>query len=104
MLIYNTTFHVDGERYIGQFLTYMRDVYCPAIRAVDELKNPRLVRLLADVGENLIGYAMMFEVEDLQVLKSWKTGPGRELEADFYKTFGEKILTFSTSMKVVDKF
>jgi len=104
MLIHNTTFHVDGERYMSQFLTYMRDVYVPAIRANEELKNPRLVRLLADVGDNLIGYAMMFEVDDLQVLKRWKTGPGRELHDDFVKTFGERILTFSTSMKVVDKF
>ena len=101
MLIYNTTFHVDGERLLGQFLTYMRDIYYPAVTARGYLHNPRFVRLLADVGEGLIGYALMCEVEDVVTLKKWKNEIGRTLESNFHDHFGESILMFSTAMKDV---
>ena len=101
MLIYNTTFHVDGERYLSAFLTYMRDVYYPAVTARGYLKNPRFVRLLADVGEGLIGYALMCEVDDIKVLKKWKNEIGHTLESNFFDHFGENILMFSTAMKDV---
>ena len=101
MLIYNTTFHVDGDRYLSAFLTYMRDIYYPAVTGKGYLKNPRLVRLLADVGEGLIGYALMCEVDDIQTLKKWKNEIGRTLESNFYDHFGQKILMFSTAMQDV---
>ncbi len=101
MLIYNTTFHVDGERLLGPFLTYMRDVYLPAAIEKDYLRNPRFVHLLADVGDNLFGYALMCEVEDVKVLKKWKLEIGHTLESNFHQQFGEKILMFSTAMKDV---
>ena len=102
MLIYNTTFHVDGEHQLSAFLTYMRDVYYPGVTRGGYLQNPRFVRLLTEIGDNLIGYALMCEVEDVKTLKKWKLEVGRELESGFHQQFGEKILTFSTSMKVVD--
>ena len=72
MLIYNTTFHVEGEAQLGPFLTFMRDVYVPAAIRDGYLRNPRFVRLLTDLGDNLFGYALMCEVEDVQTLKRWK--------------------------------
>jgi hypothetical protein len=101
MLIYNTTFHVDGEQHVAAFLTYMRDVYVPTAIRNNYLRNPRFVRLLTDVGEGLFGYALMCEVEDVQTLKKWKLETGHTLESNFHQRFGEKILMFSTSMKDV---
>ncbi len=101
MLIYNTTFHVEGEELLSPFLTYMRDVYLPVVLRNGHLRNPRFVRLLTDVGDNLIGYALMCEVDDVQALKKWKLETGHTLESSFHQQFGEKILMFSTSMKDV---
>lgn len=102
MLIYNTTFHVDGEHLLPPFLTYMRDIYYPAVTARGYMKNPRFVRLLTDVGEGLVGYALMCEVEDVKVLKRWRQEIGLTLESNFYDHFGQKILMFSTTMKDVE--
>jgi hypothetical protein len=101
MLIYNTTFHVEGENNLSPFLTYMRDVYVPAAIRDGLLQNPRFVRLLTEVGDNLFGYALMCEVEDVKILKKWKLETGRTLESNFHQQFGEKVLMFSTSMKDV---
>lgn len=104
MLIYNTTFHVDGEHQLSPFLTYMRDEYLPAALRKGYLRNPRFVRLLTDIGDNLLGYALMCEVDDVVALKRWKNEVGHDLESAFHQKFGEKILMFSTTMKdVTDK-
>ena len=79
----------------------MRDVYVPAAIRDGLLQNPRFVRLLTEVGDNLFGYALMCEVEDVKILKKWKLETGRTLESNFHQQFGEKVLMFSTSMKDV---
>lgn len=101
MLIYNTSFHVDGEALIGPFRTYMRDVYLPKVTERGYLKHPRFVSLLTDIGEGMQGFAVMCEVENVIVLKKWKKEIGDALMSDFHDHFGEKILTFSTSMKEI---
>ena len=101
MLIYNTTFHVDGERLLSQFLTFMRDEYMPKATAKGYLQHPRFVRLLTDIGDNLTGYALMCDVEDVVKLKKWKQEIGHDLETLVHKQFGEKVLMFSTTMKDV---
>jgi len=102
MLIYNTTFHVDSEHMLPAFLTYMRDIYRPAVTARGYMKTARFIRLLTDVGDGLVGYALMCEVEDIQTLKRWKQEIGHTLESSFYDHFGTKILMFSTTMKDVE--
>lgn len=102
MLIYNTSFHVDSEHYISKFLTFMRDNYLPAIQQGGLMTNVRFVRLLTDIGDNLIGYSVMGEVADMQKLKKWKLEVGRVADASFHREFGDKILTFSTTMKEVE--
>ena len=102
MLIYNTSFHVDTEKDLSRFLTYMRDTYLPAIRQGGHMQHIRFVHLLTDIGDNLIGYSVMGEFEDLQAIKKWKLEVGRAADASFHQEFGEKVLTFSTTMKEVE--
>ena len=102
MLIYNTSFHVDGEALIGPFRTYIRDIYLPKMTERGYIKNPRFVSLLTDIGDGIQGFAIMFEVENVVILKKWKKEIGDNLLSDLHKTFGERVLTFSTSMKVVE--
>ncbi len=101
MLIYNTTFHIDGEHLLSPFLTFMRDEYLPAVMAAGHLRNPRFVRLMVDLGDTMTGYALMCEVDDVQTLKLWKQQAGHDLEKRLFNRFGEKVLMFSTAMKDV---
>ena len=102
MLIYNTSFHVDTEKDLSRFLTYMRDTYLPAIKQGGHIQHIRFVHLLTDIGDNLIGYSVMGEFTDLQAMKKWKLEVGRKADENFHKEFGDKILTFSTTMKDVE--
>ena len=102
MLIYNTSFHVSGERTLQQFLTYMRDTYLPAIRQSEVMQRIRFVRLLTDIGDDVIGYCVMGEVTDVVALKKWRQTVGDQALAAFHQEFGESVLTFSSTMKEVE--
>lgn len=103
MLIYNTSFHVSGERTLQHFLTYMRDIYIPAIQQGGHLQHLRFVRLMTDIGDDLIGYCVMADVADVQVLKKWKHEVEPKAASDFHREFGESVLTFSSTMKDVSE-
>lgn len=102
MLIYNTSFHVSGERTLQRFLTYMRDVYLPAIRQGGLLQQIRFVHLLTDIGDDMFGYCVMTEATDLKTLKKWKLEVGNTADSNFHSEFGEQVLTFSSTMKEVE--
>lgn len=101
MLVYNTTFHVE-EAQLQEFLCFVKDEYFPAVTKGGHLKRPRLVRLLGDVGEGLFGYAVMADAEgEAASLKKWKEETGNALLVKLQQKFGIKVLSFSTSMKVI---
>lgn len=102
MLIYNTSFHVSGERTLQHFLTYMRDSYLPAIKEGEALQHVRFVRLLTDIGDDQIGYCVMGDIKDVVALKKWRQEVGDKALAAFHQKFGESVLTFSSTMKEVD--
>lgn len=102
MLIYNTTFHVTGERTQSLFLDFMRDVYIPKTKVSSYLRNTRFVSLITGLGDNVSGYALMSEVENIADLKHWKKEKEEELLSLLYQRLGEGVLTFSTAMKIMD--
>lgn len=102
MLIYNTSFHVSGERTLQKFLTYMRDTYLPAIKQGGYMQHVRFVRLLTDIGDDLIGYCVMADVADVIALKKWRHEVGDPALTAFHQEFGESVLTFSSTMKEVE--
>lgn len=101
VLIYNTSFHLEGETLIGPFLCYMRDEYLPQVEQSPYLSCPRFVRLLTDVGEGVFAYSLMCDCPDVVALKKWRKETGDRLLADLHARFGQKILTFNTTMKEI---
>jgi hypothetical protein len=102
MLIYNTSFHISGERLVPKFLQYMHDEYIPRLKASPQLSNLRFVRLLTNIGDDMFAYSLMADVPHVIALKEWKRTVGDELEADFTAHFGEQVLLFNTTMRTVD--
>ena len=101
MLIYNTTFHVE-EAVLQKFLCFVKDEYFPAVTEGGYMTRPRLVHLLGDVGENLLGYAVMADCPGEAIdLKKWRKETGDKLIAQLQQQFGTKVLSFSTAMKII---
>ncbi len=102
MLIYNTTFHVTGERERSHFLNFMYEVYLPQSKACEYLTNHRFVSLITSLGDDVSGFALMADVRNVADLKRWKQEKEERLLTLLSQQFGEKVLTFSTVMKVMD--
>ncbi len=101
MLIYNTTFHVE-EAVLQKFLCFVKDEYFPAVTEGGYLVRPRLVHLMGDVGEGLLGYAVMADCPgEIMDIKRWRDAAGNKLIARLTAEFGTKVLSFSTTMKVI---
>lgn len=101
MLIYNTTFHVE-EAQLQAFLCFVKDEYFPAVTTGGYMTRPRLVRLLGDIGDGLLGYAVMADCAgEAADIKKWRKETGDALLATLQQRFGTKVLSFSTAMKLV---
>lgn len=98
MLIHNITFHVDGELNVQPFMKYIRDVFYPSATAKEYVSNPRFTRLITDIGEGIYGFAFSIEAESVQQLKQWKQEIGTKAKAQLDDFFGNKVMTFSTTM------
>lgn len=101
MLIYNISFHIDDEAFIRPFLSHMREHFLPAVTAQGYLRQPRFMRLLTDIGDGLVGYSLMCECDSAADLKCWKREVGDALLAALSHHFGDKVLTFSSTLRVV---
>lgn len=101
MLIYNTSFHITGEALVARYLQFMREEYIP--RALDGglLVQPRFMRILTAVGDDVFAYSLMLEAADAAALKVWRQTVGTPLERAVAARFGESVLMFSTVMKEV---
>lgn len=101
MLIVNTTYHVteDSQK---DWIFWVKNEYIPEVTKTEMLVNPRLFRLLVEDEPGNLGYALQFEVKDLDTLEDWFLRYGSELQTTLSKRFQDKILGFTTMMESVE--
>lgn len=98
MLIYNTTFHIEGQKNVTQFVDYMRNVYYPAALEGNCNVKVKFVRLVTDMGNGMTGFAFMVELDSMSVLKKWKEEIGDRIMEKLLGAMDFQILSFSTTM------
>ncbi|MCQ2213880.1 MAG: DUF4286 family protein [Bacteroidaceae bacterium] len=101
MLIYNTTYQVDGGD-AKNFVIYLHEIYVPAVEKSNLLCNPRLTRILShqqDDGSEC--FSLQFEVEDSAALHKWYSTEGKALNDDLVKTFDGRVVGFPTLMEEI---
>lgn len=97
MIIINTTFYVHLSLE-DAFLKWAREEYFPdAIR--DGLNDCVFSRLLIDIQDNAVGYALAVTAPDEASAVAWHDGKGTELRKRFADGKGEKVLHFTTYME-----
>lgn len=103
MIIYNTTFHVENET-VDKFLTYIKDIYVPAMIVGDHLSLPRLTKILTQTeeSEGSSCYSLQFSAENEQVLDRWMEEEGISLLNNLIYSFSHKVLHFSTLLDEID--
>jgi len=98
MLIYNTTFHIEGPKNSNEFVNYVRKEFYPQLTPNNHGIKARFVKLVTDMGNNMNGFALMIEADSLSSLKKWKQEIGDSLMEKLRGAFNFEILSFSTTM------
>ena len=101
MIIFNTTYHVE-EQILDEFLNYLKTEFVPAAIESQELKAPRMTRVLSQEQTNGHSFALQFEINELDGLDDWYNQTGEALNEEMISRFGEKVVGFSTLMEVVE--
>jgi len=101
MIIFNTTFHVY-EPIADSFKSWVRDTYIPKALETDGISAPEFARILIDVQEGYVSFAVQFKAESLDVAVKWHDGDGAELRHELSLKFGDKVLFFTTYMESLE--
>ena len=98
MYIYNTTFAVSTAKQ-DSWVEFMKLNIIPII--IEEFKNVRCAKIIAEVQEGYTSYALQFEVETLQNIDTWKVEQENTIQANLRQKYGDNILFFSTTMESI---
>ncbi|WP_300804782.1 DUF4286 family protein [uncultured Duncaniella sp.] len=99
MILLNTTFYIHPSL-TEEFSTWVKEQYLPSALG-SGLYDASLSRIMADVGEDVTGYAMHLYCDSLEEAERWHDGTGAAVRETFLSRYGQKALFFSTYMEVL---
>lgn len=102
MILYNTTFILAPESKTA-FLSFMCEVYLPALQANELVQHPRLHRIVPhEERPETLSFALHFYAEGEVHLQDILSNTGLHLADQLTKRFGEAVVGFSTIMHTID--
>lgn len=100
MIVYNTTYTVANAD-AKNFIIWIHEVYMPKATADGLLSKPRLLQILTHKDPETECFSLQMEVESVGLLQKWYAQSGKALVEEMLKTFGDKVVGFSTLMNDV---
>lgn len=104
MIIYNTTYCVEQNLY-DDFIDWLKQTLVPTTQKSDLfVALPTIAQVLTeeDTDENAISISVQLTAKNLEFLQIWFDNYQDNLDLQIKKLFGEKILSFSTFMKIIN--
>lgn len=102
MLVYNITFHVEGEMQ-ADFLRFLKEEYVPQATQRGFVHSPLLHRVLPHAEEEEgCSYAVQFRVKNADRLNFWIEQEGRVLARRVVERYGSKVVGFTTVLEEID--
>lgn len=99
MIIHNTTF-VMGENTVQEFVSFLREVYVPAVVGGKILSTPALRYVLSgEAGADSVSLALQFTAPDMAAIELYMSEAGAKNSELIVKTFGSRVVGFTTLME-----
>lgn len=96
--IVNTSFHIV-ENIEPEFVEWVRKEYIPSALNQEFFTSPLFCRLLVQVEEGTISYAVHFRTDNIEAAKKWFEGEGAVLKQKFP---ADRMLHFTTFMEEIE--
>lgn len=100
MIVLNTTFHVDRQVDV-EFLAWLRGEFLACVGRADKCASSRVMRLMHEVAEGAVSYAVQVEFPTIEEAEAWHRGEGARLLSGLFKQFGQRVVHFSTYMEAI---
>lgn len=100
MILLNTSFHFDSALR-DEFLSWINDVYKPAILSSGNFSDFLFARILEEVGQGIDAYCFQCRSASECEAKDWRDNDGRKLMSSFASRFPERVVYFTTLMEIL---
>lgn len=100
MLIFNITFLVNDNR-VPEWLDWVRNEHIPFMLESGDFTESQLARVMSHQQDGSISYSVQYRIADLKSLERWNHQYGTQLSGDCRSRFGEEVLFFSTTLKIL---
>lgn len=100
MIIFNTTFHIDLSIQ-KDVIAWIKAEFIPNALSVG-LLNPMLTKILIPNDEGFVSYALHLQSADFSKIDLWSGCGMAELLSDAHKRWGERMISFSTPMEIIE--
>lgn len=100
MTLLNTSFHLDSV-FRDEFLSWINDVYKPAILSSGNFSDFLFARILEEVGQGVDAYCFQCRSVSESEAKDWRDNEGGKLMSSFARRFPERVVYFTTLMEIL---
>lgn len=101
MILLNTSFHMHLS-VEDSFLAWVRNDYTAALSAYPGMGAPTLARLLVQPDPETVSYCFQMTADDEQTAIAWHDSDiASALRDDLSRRFGERLVHFTTYMKIL---
>ena len=99
MILYNVTVNVENE-VAEEWLTWMKEVHIPELMATGYFLKNQICRLMNEVENGGITYAVQYFCRNLQDLDEYQRDHAPALQAKTANRYGEKALAFRSVLEI----
>lgn len=103
MILYNITINIDNTM-AGEWLEWMQQQHIPEVMATGYFLKNQLCRLLNEVDNGGVTYAVQFYTRNMQDLEEYQRDYAPALQAKYDKRYEGRSVSFQSMLEVVDPF
>lgn len=102
MILLNTTFlvHKSIER---EFIDWVHNTYIPTAVETGIFSDPLLSKVMIETDPEGTSYAVQMRAESHNMASQWHDNEAATLKNSLVKSWGEKVLHFTTFMEVIPR-
>ncbi|WP_432708376.1 DUF4286 family protein [Pedobacter sp.] len=97
MYLYNITFIAD-DAVAAEWVSWLEKTYIPKIMATGKFTSHKVWRIIDSPNEG-VTYSSQYFFENLEDYVDYLTEYAPQLEAELYEKYGEKVVSFASTMQ-----
>jgi hypothetical protein len=100
MYLYNVTTNID-ESIEAQWLQWMRELHIPAVIGTGKFHEATICKVMVQEEMGGVTYAVQYQSKSFELIEAYQKEEAIDLENEAQRIFGDKQLSFRTTLEVI---